>query len=81
MQSQNSVFTPAARYGGEQNVQERSDTERELREGGRERKGESGPRRSFVALDPANLSGTASRASLASSEARKKKREEPTQAC
>lgn len=58
MQSQNNVFTPDARYRKEENIQKRSDTDRELREGGRERERTPGLRRPFVALDPANLPGT-----------------------
>lgn len=66
MQSQNSVFTPAVRHGGEQNVWKGANMDRVLREGGtkgwregrEERKGEFGLRISFVALDPTNLSGT-----------------------
>lgn len=58
MQSQNNVFTPAARYRREENIQERSDTDRELREWGRERERGPGLRRPFVILDPANLPGT-----------------------
>lgn len=58
MQSQKNVLTPAARYRREENIQKRSDTDRQLREGGRERERGPGLRRPFVALDPANLPGT-----------------------
>lgn len=78
MQSQNNVFTPAARYRREQNIQERSYTDRKLREGGRERKGGPGLRRPFVALDPASLSGT--ECLRTSSFLWSKEEEEPTEA-